>query len=452
MKNLEFLCECGSGKKFEDCCYKTNPVGDLTQYKIDQAERELRMRLIDFSHRPEIQAQIGEAFYIWMNDPELMSEDMGEDDIDDLTFTKFLDWFVYDFKLLDIGKRLIERFYEEEGHSLPDIEKSILDDWTDNLYSFFEVEEVVPKEGCRIRDIFTGEVFQIKDSAASLQITRPDIIGGRPLTVKNNTYFSGVISIYPHALKPLILDFFNRELKEYRKIFGRKRTPREYLKDWGFLIGHYIEDISKHPQFFTPEGDEFVFASSTYSIKDYEKTIKKLKTIKSFEEINGGTDDLRVFSWIRRRKRGENRILGGIEVERDKLTIECHSSNLLAKVKRLVEYNLRSLIVHKEDSIKQLETFLDKQPREAAKGRRLPLGVKNQSELNTILDEYYDGWVDKPLEALGDKSPREALETERGREKLDSILKELESFYEQARELGEPYYNVENLRKKLRLE
>lgn len=452
MNEVESLCECGSGKSFGDCCYKENPLVDLAHYNIDQAERELKVKLVDFSNRPEMQAQIGEAFYIWMNDPELSRKEMDEDDIDDLTFTKFLDWFIYDFKLLDTGKRLINQFHEEEGRNLSNIEKSILDGWMYNLYSFFEVEEVIPKEGCRIKDIFTREVFQIKDSATSLQIARSDIIGGRPLNVRNNTYFSGVVSIYPQAFKHVILDFFKRELNEYRKIFGKKRTPKEYLKDWGFLIDRYIEDIANHPQFLTPEGDEFVIASSIFSVKDYEKALEILGEIDSLEEIMGGTDELRAFSWIKKRKRGESRILGNIEVERDKLTIECYSSNLLSKGKRLIENKLWDVIFHEEDSIKKLESFLHKQTRETPRGRKLPLGVKSQSELDTLIEEYYKGWIDKPLEVLENQTPREAQETEQGREKLSSILKELQSFYEEARERGETYYDVKNLRKKLRLE
>jgi hypothetical protein len=452
MKDLESLCICGSGKRFGDCCYKGNPVVDLAHYEIDQIERDLKMKLIDFSNRPEIQSQMGEAFYIWMNDPGLSSEEIAKDDIDDLTFTKFLDWFIYDFKLLDTGKRLIYRFYEEEGRNLSDIERSILGNWMDNLYSFFEVEEVISKEGCRIRDIFTGEVFQVKDSATSSQIMRSDIVGARPLRVKGSTYFSGVVSIYPQAFKPIILDFFKRELKEYRKTFGKKRTLKEYLKDWGFLIERYIEDIANHPQFFTPEGDEFVFASSIYNVKDYDKASERLEKINSLEEIKGGTDELRVFSWVRKGKRGGSRILGSIEIERNKLTIECYSSSLLFKGKRLIESKLRGVITHKGDSLQQLESFLDKQPRETSKGRKRPLGVKSQSELDTALDEYYDGWIDKPLKALENKTPREALETDQGRKKLHSILKELQGFYEEAKKHGEPYYNVENLRKKLRLE
>jgi hypothetical protein len=428
----------------------TKPVINLSQYKLDQAEKDLRIKLVDFSHRPEIQAQIGEAFYIWKNDPELLSENLVDEDIDDLTFAKFFDWFIYDFKLIDNGKRLIERFYEEEGYNLSEIEKSLLTVWLGNLYSFFEVEGTSPNEGCSIRDIFTGDIHEIRDSSASSQITAHDIIGARPLKVGVNTYFSSVISVYPKAFKPLIIDFFNLQFKEYKRNFGRKSTVKDYLKDLGFLIGHYIEDIVDHPQFFTPEGDEFVFASAIYDVKNYEKLIKKLQNIRSLEEIEGGTDDLRVFSW--ERKPGKRITAGTIEVENDKLKIDCYSLNSLDNVKKIIEKNLNELIEHKEDSVKRLDLNRDRKPDKTTKIMKLPLGVNSKRELDTILDEHYDGWIDKPLNALQGKTPREASETKHGRETLNSILNELESLYEHAKERGEPHYDIRRLRKKLKLE
>ena len=71
---------------------------------------------MDYSERPEIQAQIGEAFYIWKNDPDFTSEDIDEEQIDELTFEKFYDWFLYDFKLLDSEERVVEKFYSDEGN------------------------------------------------------------------------------------------------------------------------------------------------------------------------------------------------------------------------------------------------------------------------------------------------------------------------------------------------
>jgi len=367
--------------------------------------------------------------------------------VDDLSFSKFFDWFIYDFKLLDDGKRIIERFYEEEREGLSDIEKTILDDWMDNLYSFFEVEEVFPKEGCRIRDIFTGEVLKVKDSASSEQIMVSDIVAARPLKTGSNNYFSGVILVYPPSLKPLIIDFFNREFKEYKKTFGRKRTLRDYLKDWGFLIGNYIEDALKHQRFLTPEGDELVFASAIYTLKDYKKAIKNLREIKSLQEIEGGTDELRVFSWTGTHK---NRVYGIIEVEKDSITIECYSFNLLSKAKNLIEKKLKGLIAYKEDNVRELESLIDKEPTQPKRTGKFSPKVK--SDIDTAIDEYYDDWINKPLNALQGKTPKEAMETKEGRERLNSILEELETLYEHAKKHGEPYYDVLKLRKKLRLE
>jgi hypothetical protein len=106
----------------------TGSIINLRQYKFEQAERDLRSKLIDFTHRPQIQAQIGEAFYIWKNDPELIQQYYEEEEISDITFTKFFDWFIYDFKLIDIGTSVIELFYEQEADSLSNFEKSILRD------------------------------------------------------------------------------------------------------------------------------------------------------------------------------------------------------------------------------------------------------------------------------------------------------------------------------------
>jgi len=43
------------------------------------------------------------------------------------------------------------------------------------------------------------------------------------------------------------------------------------------------------------------------------------------------------------------------------------------------------------------------------------------------------------------------LKTKDGRVKLNSAINELEVIYEQARNRGEPYYDVSKLRKKLKL-
>ena len=172
-----------------------DPIIDIAQYKYDQAEKELRIKLSEYTERPEIQSQIGEAFYIWKDDPDFLDEEISEDRVDDLTFEKFFDWFLYDFKLLDTGERVIERFYEDEKGTLSEAEESIIKGWLDSFYSFFEVDEVVPGEYCSVRDLLLKKEYKVHDSSSSKKLQRSDIIGARPLNTGDNTYFSGVISV-----------------------------------------------------------------------------------------------------------------------------------------------------------------------------------------------------------------------------------------------------------------
>lgn len=423
-------------------------VVDLNKYKLDQIDSELRRKLVEYSERPEIQSQLGEAFYIWRNDPEFTSEDIKEDQIDDLTFEKFFDWFLYDFKLLDSELRVAEKFLEEEGPNLAASERALIKDWVNSVHSFFEVQDVKPEEKCKIKDLFTGKVYEVLDKASSKQIKRNDIIAARPLKIGKEHYFSSIVSLYPSPFKEIISKFFNQELKEYRKLYGKTKSKEKYLKDWGYQIGAYLEETVNNPHFVTPEGHEFVLATSDYNVLDYEKCVKKLVGIKSLKELSDKTEELRVFSW---EKAGRNNITATLEIEQNKLHVECYSIDMLAKARAKIEKECGSFIQHIQDSTKELDTFIDRSLDEPKKPKKYPLGVKNKKELDSELDRHYDGWIDSPLEVLGGISPKDALKTNEGKLKLNSVIDELEMIYEHAKKRGEPYYDVSKLRKKLQL-
>ncbi len=423
-------------------------VVDITQYKYDQAEKDLRMKLVEYSEQPEVQSQIGEAFYIWKDDPDFLAKEVTEEQVDDLTFEKFFDWFLYDFKFLDSQERVIERFYREKKESLSELEDSIIRVWLDNRYGFFEVEQVVLGESCKIRDLFTKTQYTVLDQASSRKIKRSDIIGARPLATGPNYYFSGVISVYPATFKSIIKEFINNEVKEYRQAFGKDKTVGDYLKDWGFQVGHYLEDLADNPQFVTPEGDEFVLASAVYKLTDRDKTVGKIGEIKSIKEISGEKDEIQVFSW---EKRGKNKITGTLEIENDRLRIECYSIRMLEQAKLKIEKELKGEIEHLEDITKESDKFIGKSKDEKYRIDKLPPGAKSRKEVEKTLDDYYTEWIDRPHSSLKGKTPREATKTPEGRNRLNLVLNELETLYNNARQLGEPYYDLEKIKKELDL-
>jgi len=423
-------------------------VVDITDYKYDQTEKDLKTKLVKYSERPEIQSQIGEAFYIWKDDPDFLASEVTEDRIDDVTFEKFFDWFLYDFKLLDTQERVIERFYKAERNSLSEIEETVIKGWLDSFYSYFEVEEVTPGESCRIRDLFTQNIYTVRDALASGKIKRSDIIGARPLSTENNHYFSGLISAYPSAFKSVIIDFINSEFKEYKKSFGREKPIVDYLRDWGYRTGHYLEDMAKNPQFVTPEGDEFVLASAIYGITNRGEVIKQLGKIKAVKELSGENDEIKVFNW---EKTGKNKITATIEIENDRLKIECYSINMLDRTKAKLEEAMGDSVTHLEDVSRELNSFIDVAGKEKHKVDKLPPGTKSRKEMDTTLEDYYTSWIDEPHPNLGGKTPREATNTPEDRKSLIQVLNDLEAIYDGARKRGEPYYDVEKIKKKLEL-
>lgn len=422
-------------------------VINISKYKLDQAENELRMKLVEFSERPEIQSQMGEAFYIWKDDPDFIPDEVTEDQIDDLTFEKFFDWFLYDFRLLDTGERLIEKFYHEERGGLGEEEESILRGWADSPYSFFEVGNVVPGEYCDIRDLFLNREFRVMDASSSKQLRTSDIIGARPMSAGGNVYFSGIISAYPAAFKNIILEFFESEYRLYRKSGGEAADKKEFLRDLGFQISNYTDDLARNPHFITPEGEDLVLASAVYGISNRDEVLGRLEGIESLTILTRPEDDITIFSLERS---GENEISGAVEVEEDRIIIQTYSLMMLERAKSLIERELGGLIRHLEDTTKGMESYKDGK-KENTRLNRLPPGTKSRKELDRSLEEYYARWIDLPLPALKGLTPREAAKTAEGRNKLGIVLDELENFYEHARMRGEPYFDMSGVRRELKL-
>lgn len=423
-------------------------VIDITQYKYDQAENELRMKLVEYTERPEIQAQAGEAFYIWKADPDFIPDKISDDQIDDLTFEKFFDWFLHDFRLLDTGERVIERFYYNEREGLSGPEETVIKGWLDSVYSFFEVGEVVPGEYCDIRDLFLNTEFRVRDSSSSKKLRPSDIIGARPLKAGDSVYFSGIISAYPQAFKNIILEYFDSEFELYRQARGEGTDKKEFIRDLGFQISNYMDDLARNPHFITPEGEDLVLASAVYEIKDRAKALERLDKIDSLKQMTGPDDDIKIFTID---IGGRSNISGTIEVDDERIDIAAYSLEMLERAKSIIEKELEGLILHLEDKAKGMESYTEKNRKADVKLNRLPPGVKSKKELDKKLEEHYAEWIDLPLPALDGLTPRKAAGTAEGRKMLDIVLRELENIYKLARERGEPYYDIKKVRHELKL-
>ena len=82
--------------------------------------------------------------------------------------------------------------------------------------------------------------------------------------------------------------------------------------------------------------------------------------------------------------------------------------------------------------------------------QRIPPDVAEAFERDTIREQF-ENWADDPRKALGGKTAREAVREPEGRATVIEILKMAEYIQERRREAGEPWYDINLIRRELGL-
>ncbi|MFQ6059058.1 MAG: SEC-C metal-binding domain-containing protein [Anaerolineae bacterium] len=67
------------------------------------------------------------------------------------------------------------------------------------------------------------------------------------------------------------------------------------------------------------------------------------------------------------------------------------------------------------------------------------------------LEQHYERWLDTPIRAWGNRTPRQLVRTPEGQRRVAMLLDELEAVEETKQRLGQPYYDVDLLRARLGL-
>lgn len=135
------------------------------------------------------------------------------------------------------------------------------------------------------------------------------------------------------------------------------------------------------------------------------------------------------------------------------VTLECNSKERFKRGKDLVEEAGGIALQHVRDEFKS-QTELKRSA--LAHGKRddelpRPSTAEERKLIASYLDDHYRRWLDMTLPALDGKTPRDAAKTSKGRAQLIELLKEFENNEERKRRNGEPFYDVNKLRKELKL-
>jgi hypothetical protein len=301
-----------------------------------------------------------------------------------------------------------------------------------------------------LADLLTGEQRLVQEAKASRGLAARDAILARVVDLGADSILVGT---HTWPLPPLeaanVVDVVRRDLR------GKLPLPVERLREAGVtfvLAGRWHEAVFERnerllepPELRNTSGDPIRMVTDRYRFIEATRGAVEtaLASIKDASEVESEADGTSVVVF----QKGDT-VTGTAFVSGDELRLESNSRRRAAALRRKVENACRGLLTGPQRSeVDPWDALDDAEDVEANED------VMSADEVAVIRQEkarHYATWPDTPLPFLGDKTPRQAARSRRGREQLALLLKYLEN--QEAHQEAETRFDVGILRRELGIE
>jgi hypothetical protein len=387
----------------------------------------------------------------------------------------FLDWFIHDFKLGN-GLTIVEEFYRAPDENFSSEERSLLRYEVDSFPSIYEVISVTPEVGLKLQDLITEEQWDTLEVRGSRALAKWDVIFARVIRMGLINKFSGVISLIPRKEKDRFLSSVKEAWEKFKKETGKMEWSY-FAKLNAQVIHHILEDQPRvEPAFVTEEYHRLVSAKAVFGVTDFN--IIRYRLNQEFDFILDREEEGKEvqWGWLKRGKskdweaaehvehsivlksemiQGKGELawvsLGTVTLTPQRLELWCISKERLDRGKKRLQEVLGNDIQYQRDYYEDMLSKAREKPGRASSPEEKALQDKFLPLYSKKMSEWATRWVDEKIPALDGKTPREALRTPEGKKKVEELLKDFENMEERKKRDGEPYIDIDVLRKMLNI-
>jgi len=359
-------CWCGSGRKYKVCHRnkETLPLDERAAWLYQKAGTYLsdgpwRAQVIDV-------AEVRAAHW----------------DRPDATWLAMQDGLVGDTVLFE--GRAFAAFLDERGMLLPDDERLLAEQWLLAERSVHEIETVSPGTGFTARDVRTGDRAEVRERTASRGLKAGDLICARLVPAGETVQcFGGIEPVRLHERDALTT------------LLDSNPEPEEIV---GFLSRRFAP-----PALQNTEGDALVFCEATLRTDDPDALTALLDA--TYMRVEGET------RWIEHVvTHGMQRIRATLTLDGTDLHLETNSE---ARIDRLLNTlpNLQPglhLVTQNRRAAEDAQEAMSRTPAGAPTAALDPSDPQIVAALEQITLAHERAWLDVPIPALADATPREA--------------------------------------------
>jgi hypothetical protein len=414
-------CPCGSGKKYKKCCMMRDQESEIR----DREESEAASRALDWlaEHYPdETDEAVHGEFFGGLTDEEMDRLGNLPDDLQDMIQINIGEWLVTDAHIEVNGVRTPVRdlFFGLGGPLMSPASRDWLQRLGERPLSLYEVQEVKPREGMELADLLKpdGPSVWVTERTATRNLLRYDVLGARLVRRDGGFVLSG--AVYP---------FIRTDALACRdKILNKiKRTTSSLAGEvvGTFIIRQWLERLATErplPKIVdTLTGDSVMLVTDHYGVTDWEA----LGVILAAQpDVHGN----RTEGWVRFARTAGNvrRSRAALNPKGDEtLEVFCRTLKLADDARRWLEKIAGSTLTYK------IREMVDPRSRKALESTpavprpNIPPEVATQI-MHDYLRNVYDDWTEKPIPVLGNRTPRVAIKTAKGRREVIELLQTYE--------------------------
>lgn len=387
-------------------------------------------------------------------DQEELSERMGQAAYEMIVDCAFEDFLAAD---TEEGRNVIDDYLKRRGWKEGPSTRAYMAALRDSTMSLYEISGIVPKQSFLARDLIRGgEPVLVHEKTGSSMLNQWDRLGARLVTVLGKTQLTGAVLRFTHGAGDRLMsemDDLVRAVRNDKKRLAAERdleVPEELLAEImsldsvlrmaGFLFSAvWLRDLldrtapENAPRAITPEGDPIEPVILRYG---FAKGVTKKAIQAALGEVPGLRQDGRNFwNWFETKRTRKPKsaapaaaqvfkttldngatVLGTMEIEGRALYLSTLSRPRAERGDNLLTGALKGLVRPPEevDHLPGEEGFLG----DEGNGLDQLSDEEQRALIHKFLHAHYEGLLDERIGTLGNKTPRNAVRTEKGRSQV----------------------------------
>jgi hypothetical protein len=367
------------------------------------------------------------------------------------------------------GRNIVDDYLKRRGWKESASARAYMSALRTSVMSLYEVSDIIRDTSFRARDLMRGgDPILISERLATRSLKQWDRIATRVVRIGSQMLISGAVLPYDHEASEKVLKLMrnitkrtDKEKQKLADLVGRDVNDPAIVNGFSqtallraaaptittvWLIDIIDRATAPHiPEVRNAEGDELLFCTLHYPFADRAEVDDIRLALNRCPEFR--QENATFWNWIGPLRSAKasgaqkqalksqtftttlddgSLVLGTVELKDKALILSVNSQARAERGRVLLSEVLHGLLAQPLVELQTLEQCMaTRDPTPTAKPN-LSEGER-RSIIHEGLDRHYRALLDQPIPALGNKSPRAAVKTSKGRDKVVDWLKTLEN-------------------------